>query len=258
MKYLSAVLCLAVFAASEVRAKIVVEEVDYKAGDTQMMGYLAYDDEKADKLPGVAIVHEWWGNNDYPKSRAQELAKLGYIAFAIDMYGKGKLTDDPKQAGEWAGMVKKDANLERERFTAGLKVLQDQPRVNREKLAAIGYCFGGTMVLDAARRNDPLKGVVSFHGDLSTEHPATGKITPRILVCTGDADAFVPASQLEQFGKEMAKADAAATIVHYPGAQHAFTNPDADKHHLENIKYDADADKRSWEQMRLFFAEIFK
>src|SRR4051812_38277117 len=140
MKQLS-MLCLALLMiCSTVHAKIVVKDIDYKAGDTEMHGYLAYDDATNDKRPGIAIVHEWWGNNDYPKMRAEELAKLGYVAFAVDMFGKGKTTDDPKQAGEWAGAVKGNPDLLRQRGEAGLAILKQQPNVDPEKIGAIGYC----------------------------------------------------------------------------------------------------------------------
>lgn len=243
--------------AATVQGKVVTKDIDYQAGDTQLSGYLAYDDSIPDKAPGVIVVHEWWGNTDYPKMRARQLAELGYVAFAADMYGKGKTTDDPKQAGEWAGQVKKDPDLQRDRFNAALKVLQDQPNVDANKIAAIGYCFGGGVVLNAARANMPLLGVVSFHGDLSTDHPATNPIKPKILVCTGAADAFVPKSQVDAFKAEMTKVGADVKVIEYPGAHHAFTNPDADRHHIDNIKYNAEADKASWEAMKEFFKSIF-
>jgi dienelactone hydrolase len=238
------------------RAKIVTKDIDYTAGDTQLSGYLAYDDSITDKAPAVIVVHEWWGNDDYPKMRARQLAELGYVAFAADMYGKGKTTDDPKQAGEWAGQVKKDASLQSARFNAALKVVQDQPNVDTSKIAAIGYCFGGTIVLNAARANDALVGVVSFHGDLSTDHPATDPIKPKILVCTGAADAFVPKAQVDAFKDEMTKAGADSKVIEYPGAHHAFTNPQADSHHMDNIAYNAEADKASWEAMKEFFKQV--
>jgi dienelactone hydrolase len=202
-----------IFLGTTARAKIITKDIDYKAGDTQMSGFLAYDDEATGKRPGVIVVQEWWGNNDYPKSRAKQLAELGYVAFAVDMYGKGKTTDDPKEAGKWAGEVKGNPDLEKQRFDAGLDVLKQQSQVDPDKIGAIGYCFGGTMVLDAARRNEPLKGVVSFHGDLSTKHPAPEKISPKILVCTGEADAFVPKTQVEAFKTEMQSAGAEPKII---------------------------------------------
>ena len=193
------------------------------------------------------------GKQRLSKDALQQLAKLGYVGFAIDMYGKGKTTDDPKQAGEWAGAVKKSAPLAKERFEAGLNILKQQPNVDPDKLAAIGYCFGGSIVLQAARMNEPPKGVVSFHGDLTPIAPASGKIEPKVLVCTGEKDAFVPPAQIETFKKEMPD----AKIVTYPDAHHAFTNPAADSHHIDNIAYNAAADTKSWEDMKAFFGEIF-
>lgn len=243
--------------ATVLQAKIITKDIDYTAGDTQMSGYLAYDDSITDKAPGVIVVHEWWGNNDYPKMRARKLAELGYVAFAIDMYGKGKTTDNPKQAGEWSSQVKKEDDVEHHRFAAGLRVLQDQPNVDPNKIAAIGYCLGGGVVLDAARENMPLMGVVSFHGMLATDHPATEPIKPKILVCTGAADAFVPKSQVEGFKSEMQKVSADVKVIEYPGAHHAFTNPKADSYHIDNIKYDPTADQASWEAMKEFLKSVF-
>jgi dienelactone hydrolase len=250
--------CIALVLIPAAKGKVVVKEVSYKAGDTDMKGFVAYDDETTSKRPGVLVIPEWWGNNDYPKSRAKQLAELGFVAFAADMYGGGKTTDDPKQAGDWATQVKKNPELDQTRFDAALDQLKQQPNVDPEKLGAIGYCFGGTVVLNAARRNEPLKGVVSFHGDLSTDHPAAGSIAPRVLVCTGDADSFVPPPQVQAFENEMSKVSANSQIKHYANAHHSFTNPNADSHHMDNIKYDADADKKSWEDMKSFFADVFK
>ncbi len=242
--------------ASTIHAEIVIKEITYKAGDTEMAGCLAYDDAQTGKRPGIVVVQEWWGNNDYPRFRAKELAKLGYVAFAVDMYGKGKTTDDPKQAGEWATAVKSDPALEKQRFEAGLAILKQQPNVDPDKLGAIGYCFGGSVVLDAARTMQPLKAVVSFHGDLKTNTSAQ-TISTKILVCTGEADVFVPKTDIANFETEMKKAGADYKIITYPGAHHAFTNPKADAHHIDNIKYDPAADKKSWEDMKAFFAAVF-
>jgi dienelactone hydrolase len=250
--------CITLLFLSSTPAKVVLKEVDYKAGDTDMKGYLAYDDEASGNKPGILVIHEWWGNDDYAKFRAQELAKLGYIAFAGDMYGGAKTTNDPKQAGEWAGQIKKNPKLARERLEGALSTLKQQPNVDPEKLGAIGYCFGGTCVLQMARWNMPVKAVVSFHGDLTPIEPASGRTNLRILVCTGEADSFVPPPAIDAFKKETAAAGADVKIMSYPNAHHSFTNPNADSHHIDNIKYDADADKKSWEDMKSFFADVFK
>jgi dienelactone hydrolase len=243
--------------AGPARAKIITKDIDYSAGDTPLHGVLAYDDQQTGKQPGIIIIHEWWGNDDYPKTRAQDLAKLGYVAFAADMFGKGKVTDDPKQAGEWAGQIKNNPELAKQRFEAGLEQLKSQPNVDPDKIGAIGYCFGGAVVLNAARMNEPLKGVVTFHGDLTTTTPAQQPIQSKILVCTGAADAFVPKSQVDAFEAEMKKVGADAKVISYPNAHHSFTNPNADSHHMDNIKYDATADAQSWQAMKEFFAGLF-
>jgi dienelactone hydrolase len=256
MKQLIA-LCIALLVSCNmIHAKVVLKEIPYKAGDTDMLGYLAYDDAITDKRPGVAVVHEWWGNNDYAKMRAQKLAELGYVAFAVDMFGKGKITDDPKQAGEWAGTVKNNPDIARQRMTAGLEILKQQPKSDPEKIAAIGYCFGGTVVLHSARANRPLKGVVSFHGDLSTVRPATKKPQAKILVCAGAADPMVPKEQVDTFRKEMESAGADFKIIEYPDAQHSFTNPKADSHNIPGVKYNEAADTKSWEDMKAFFKDV--
>jgi dienelactone hydrolase len=242
---------------SSASAAIKTEKVDYQADGKAMVGYLAYDDSSSAARPAVLVFPEWWGNDAYAHRRAEELAKLGYVGFAVDMYGQGKTTDDPKQAAEWSTEIKKDPALANKRITAALQCLKSNPHVDQSKLAAIGYCFGGSMALQMARLNMPVKGVVSFHGDLATSTPAT-KVTPRVLVCTGSDDAFVPASQVEQFEKEMKDAGAVWKVVTYDGAHHSFTNPDADRHKIPNIQYDEKADKQSWEEMKSFLADLFK
>ena len=236
---------------------IKTQKIDYKAGDQRMIGYLAYDDSSDATRPGVLVFPEWWGNNNYSHQRAEQLAQLGYVGFAVDMYGDGKTTDDPNEAGKLSGEVKKNPQLGSERAQAALDELKKQPMVDPEKIAAIGYCFGGTCALQMARQNMPLKGVVSFHGDLSTPTPGT-KVTPRVLVLTGAADSFVPPEQVKKFEKEMTDAGAQYNVISYEGAHHSFTNPDADRHHIPNIQYNEKADKQSWEEMKKFLAEVFK
>ena len=240
-----------------VHAEVVVKEVDYKAGDTSLKGYLAYDDAQRSKSPGILVIPEWWGNTQYPRDRARQLAELGYIAFAADMYGDGKTTDDPKEAGEWAGAVKNNPEIAKVRLEAGLDQLKGQEMVDSSKLAAIGYCFGGSMVLNMARWHMPVKGVVSFHGDLTPPKQKASSIDTKILVATGDADSFVPPEQVKAFEEEMKSANADVKVLHYADAHHAFTNPHADEHHMDNVKYNEKADKESWEAMKEFFAALF-
>ena len=205
----------------------------------------------------MLIFPEWWGVTDYPKHRAEQLAKLGYVAFAADMYGDGKSTDDPKEAGKWAGGVKGDNDLLR-RAAAALDQLKANPLVDGSKIAAIGYCFGGTVGLELARSGAPLAAVVSFHGDLSTKKPDdAANIKGKVLVCTGGDDAFVPPSQITAFEDEMRNGKVDYQVIVYGGAHHAFTNPDADRHGIDNIKYSESADRRSFAAMKALFDEVF-
>jgi dienelactone hydrolase len=257
MKSFAALAVLALTTA--LRAEIKVEPVEYKAGDTTLKGVLAYDDSITDRRPGVIVVPEWWGMTDYPKNRAKMLAELGYVALAADMYGDAKSTEDPKQAGEWAGAVRKDPVTEKARFQAAMDLLQQNARADREKIAAIGYCFGGGVVLNAARQGLPLKGVVSFHGSLATENPAKpGEVKAKILVCHGGDDPMVTKDAVRKLEEEMKAAGANYQVKIYDGAQHAFTNPAADSHHIKGIAYNEKADKESWEEMKKFLADVFK
>jgi len=253
------VLAIGIFMfATLATAAVRTETVTYKQGDTTLKGVIAYDDATTDKRPGVLVFPEWWGMTDYPKHRAEQLAKLGYVAFAADMYGDGKSTDDPKEAGQWAGAVKGDNALLRARAAAALDQLKANPLVDRAKIAAIGYCFGGTVSLELARSGAPLAAVVSFHGDLSTKQPNdAANIKGKILICTGGDDAFVPPAQITAFEEEMRNAKVDYQVIVYGGAHHAFTNPDADRHGIDNIKYSESADKRSFAAMKALFDEAF-
>jgi dienelactone hydrolase len=239
-------------------AAIKSQPVDYKDGDTALQGVLVYDDALTDKRPGVVVFPEWWGLTDYPKHRAEMLAKLGYVAFAADMYGKGVTTDNPDQAGKLATPIKSDPQLMRRRAALAVDQLKKSDHVDPDKLAAIGYCFGGSCALELARAGAPLKGVVSFHGDLVTKSPALpGDIKAKILVLTGGDDSFVPPDQVVDFASEMHNAHANWQINVYSGAKHAFTNPKADQYNIPQIGYNKQADTRSWNAMKLFFTELF-
>jgi dienelactone hydrolase len=247
------------FFGSTVMAAIKTETINYKAGDTNLKGFLAYDDSTTAKRPAIIVAPEWWGLTDYPQHRAQQLAELGYVAFAIDMYGDGKTTDDAKEAGAWSGDIHKNPQIATQRAGAALQALKNQPMVDADKIAAIGYCFGGWVALNMAREHMPILGVVSFHGDLSNPHPEkTNDVKAKILVLTGEADAFVPPKQVQAFTDEMKTAGADFKIISFPGAHHAFTNPDADRHNIDNIKYDPAADKQSWLEMKDFLANLLK
>jgi dienelactone hydrolase len=253
--------CLVVWSGL-VSADIKGEVVTYQSGDTVMKGYLAYDAARSGKRPGVLVVHEWWGLNDYARKRAHMLAKLGYTALAVDMYGNGKTAGHPDDAGKFAGEVKKNMAVAEARFKAALELLKQQPTVDDSKIAAIGYCFGGGIVLEMARRGVDLDAVVSFHGSLGTASPAKrGDIKARILVANGADDPFTKPEQIEAFKKEMDAADADYKFINYPGARHAFTNPGADEYGKKfnlPMAYNQAADKASWKAMKQIFSEVFQ
>jgi dienelactone hydrolase len=258
MKILVPAILLAMICGSA-EAALKTETVEYTHGGAVLEGYLAYDDALEGKRPAVAVVHEWWGLNAYVKKRADQLARLGYVAFALDMYGKGKVTTDAKQAGEWSAAFRNDRALGRARAAAGLAVLRNHKLTDPGRVAAIGYCFGGTTSLEMARGGADLAGAVSFHGSLDTPKPAEpGSVKARILVLHGGEDPFVPPAQVAAFEEEMRKAGADWQVHAYGGAMHSFTNPDSDGYGLKGAAYNERADRRSWEAMKLFFAEIFK
>ncbi len=253
---------LFLFATTTANAKVVGEEITYKDGGTNLKGYIAYDDAIKGKRPGILVVHEWWGNNDYSRRRADMLASLGYTALALDMYGEGKTADNPTDASKLSGMISSDIPLMKSRFDAALKTLNSHPTVDPKNNGAIGYCFGGGVVLSMAREGVDLKGAVSFHGNLVSKAIAhKGGIKPRLLVANGAADKFVPADQIANFKSEMKHAGADLTFIDYPGALHAFTNPAATANGKKfniPIAYNEAADKKSWEDMKKFFAEVFR
>jgi len=242
-------------------AEIKTVEVSYREDDTLLKGMLAYDDAIEGKRPGVLGVHEWWGQNDYARRRAKMLAELGYTALAVDMYGDGKTADHPKDASAFSSAVGGNLPLAKARFDAALNLLKKDPTVDAARIAAIGYCFGGGIVINMARMGEDLAGVVSFHGSLGTNSPAKkGDIKTRLLVLNGAEDPFTKPQQIAAFKKEMDDAGADYRFVNYPGAKHSFTNPDADKFGKEfglPLEYNEQADKDSWQQMQDFFREIF-
>ncbi len=259
MKWLLSLFLLLPIAA---QAAVVGKTVEYVADGVKMKGYMAYDDAIKGKRPGVLVVHEWWGLNDYAKKRANMLAEAGYMALAMDMYGDGKTVDHPKDAGELSGSVIKNPALSRARFDAARKFLDVQPLVKRGQIAALGYCFGGAVVLNMARAGEPLKGVASFHGMLMTDTPAKpGAVKAKVRVFTGEADPMVPPAHIEAFKNEMTNAKADWQLVSYPGVKHSFTNPGADafgeKFGLP-LKYDAHADQSSWAHTLDFLKSVFK
>lgn len=243
-------------------AEIKTREIPYQSADGKpLLAYYAWDNNIKGKRPGIVVVHEWWGLNDYARRRARELAQLGYAALAIDMYGDGKHTEHKSEAMEMMHGASSDSKVSAARALAGLDLLKAQPEVDAKKTAAIGYCFGGKIVLDMARQGMDLAGVVSFHGSLATTTPAQkGKVKARVLVLNGEADKFIPASDIETTKQEMKNAGADFTFVNYPGAKHAFTSTDADRLGRENgmdIAYDPVADKDSWKRMQDFLTRLF-
>jgi dienelactone hydrolase len=238
-------------------AKLVSRSVEYKQDDTVLQGYLAYDDSKTGKRPGVLVVHEWWGLNDYVRSRVNKLAQLGYVAFALDMYGKNVWTTDPNKAKELMGHLR-GTPLLRERANAGLDILRKNPLVDPKRIAAIGYCFGGTTVLELAYSGADVAGVASFHGGLTSPKPEDiGHIKSKILVLQGADDPFNSKEAIEAFQDGMRKANADWQMVYFGGAEHSFTNPGADKVGIKGIAYNPKADARSWAYMVVFLKELF-
>jgi len=242
------------------RAEVDKKQVSYKEGDTELQGLLVQTPpSEPGKRPGVLICHQWMGLTDYEAMRAEMLAELGYVVFALDIYGKGVRPADRGEAAETAGSYKDDRELLRARANAGLKVLQEQPNVDASKIAVIGYCFGGTTALELARSGADVSGVVSFHGGLSTPDPKLAEqIQAKILVLHGAVDPHVPVEEVLAFGKEMVEADVDWQLNSYGGAVHAFTQAHAGDDPSTGVAYDESADKRSWQAMKSFFAEVFE
>lgn len=246
-----ALLCIAAVARAEVKE----EQVTYKQGNINLKGYLYYDDAVKGPRPGILVVHEWWGLNEYSKRRARSLAEEGYIALAVDMYGEGKTTEHPKTAGEWSNAV--TGELRNARFGAAYELLRTHELTDKKKIAAIGYCFGGGVVLREALAGADLVGVVSFHGALPTEGVEPGMAKAKILVCHGAADPFNPPDQVVKFWQVLDKSGADWEFIAFGGAKHSFTSKEADSHGIPALAYNEAADRRSWAAMNRFFKEIF-
>jgi dienelactone hydrolase len=250
---------LALARAVTVNAAIHTETIEYKQGDTTLEGWLAYDDAISGKRPGVLIVHQWKGLGDYEKKRAEMLARLGYIAFAADVYGKGLRPQTSQEAGAQAGKFRSNRALLRARCQAGLDALRQQALTDPKRIAAIGYCFGGTAVIELARSGADIAGVVSFHGGLDSPSPQDGSnIKCKVLALHGADDPHVSAADLAAFENEMRAAKVDWQLVKYGGAVHAFTDWQAGSDNSTGAAYNERADRRSWEVMKEFFGEIFK
>lgn len=253
--WLLMILALGVVSA---RAELRTETLTYKLGDTVLEGHLAYDDTVKGKRPAVLIVHQWKGLSDYEKKRAEMLTKLGYVVFAADIYGQGIRPANPQDASAMSAKYKNDRALLRARAQAGLEVLKKHELTDPTKVAAIGYCFGGTTVLELARSGAQLNGVVSFHGGLSTPNVADAKnIKGKVLVLHGADDPFVPPAEVSAFEAEMRDAKVDWQFVSYGGAVHSFSDWNAGSDNSKGSAYNNKADERSWEAMKSFFTELF-
>ncbi|MEZ0260878.1 MAG: dienelactone hydrolase family protein [Alphaproteobacteria bacterium] len=248
--------------AAPARAELIAKDIKYKDGETELTGYYVYDDAFTAPLPGVIVIHEWWGHNDYARRRADQLAALGYAVFALDMYGTGKMGMDPAEATALSKPFYDDRKLMVSRAEAGLNTLLAQPQVDATRTGAVGYCFGGTVALEMARKGIDLKGVAAFHAGLSTpERAEPARVKAQVLVLNGGDDAMVKQEERDNFVAEMKAAGVTFKNVDYPGALHAFTNPKATEigeRFKIPVAYHADADKKSWAEMEAFFARLFK
>lgn len=256
---LTALLFLA--AAPPVSAKVIGKPVEYSAQGVVMKGYLAYDNRLKGIAPAVLVVHEWWGLNEYARKRARMIAELGYTALAVDMYGEGQQATHPDDAAKFSSAAMKDFTTAQARFNAAEEFLRNQPTVDPDRLAAIGYCFGGGVVLNLARQGSDLKGVASFHGMLTPLQPAEpGTMHTKILVLHGAEDNFTTPEQIDAFKQEMAAAQADYQFISYPGAKHSFTNPAATAYGKKfnlPLAYHKMADKESWQALKKFLQSVF-
>jgi len=253
-----AALVLTLFATASARAEVKTQMIEYTHAGVTLQGFIAFDDAKAGKKPGVLVCHEWWGLNENAQDKCKMLAKEGYIAFALDMYGKGQVTTDPKQAGEWSAKLSSDPKALRERALAGLKVLADHAACDATKIAVTGYCMGGTVALELARTGADVKAVVCFHtSNLSAKDAADNKaMKARVLVCNGADDQFITPEEKANFMKQMKEAGIDFQFIEYGGAVHSFTNPKADSFKIPSVGYNEKADKRSWAAMKALFSEV--
>lgn len=248
---------LSVILAFQAQAEIKKEKVEYKTSQAQMEGYAAYDSAGESKKPAVLIVHDWLGLNEYTKAKAEQLAQMGYVGFAVDVYGKGIRPKDSKEASEFAGKYKKDIKELRERIRAAYTEVASMKNVDPQRIIVIGYCFGGTTALELARSGAPLMGTAVFHAGLSTPQLKDAKnIQGPVLVMHGADDPFVPAAEVETFKKEMKDAKVNLSFISYPGAVHSFTIPDAGSDNSKGAAYNAAADKKSWEDFTNFLKTL--
>ncbi|MCB9772092.1 MAG: dienelactone hydrolase family protein [Candidatus Omnitrophica bacterium] len=253
------VLFLFLFLSNSAQAAVQTRVFEYQEGETVLQGYIAFDDAIAGKRPGILVVHDWMGFGPFANHKADDLAKLGYTALAVDIYGKGIRPKDAGEAGKLSGMYKGDRALLRKRILAGYEALKNEDTVDESKVAVIGFCFGGTTALELARSGAPIKGVVSFHGGLNTPTPMDAKnIKAKVLALHGADDPHVSQEEVKAFENEMNNGGVDWQFVKYSGAVHSFTNPAAGNDNSKGVAYNERADKRSWIAMKDFFQEIFK
>lgn len=253
---------LACLPVALVAGDVRTERVTYTVDDTEHVGYLAYKGGADEQRPGVLVVHEWWGLDEHARNSAERLAEAGYTAMALDMYGEGAVADHPDEAGAMAGEVRSNMDRMKARFRAAEAVLRDHDTVGGDRIAAIGYCFGGSVVLEMARQGADLDGVATFHGALGTDNPArAGEVEAEILVMHGGDDVLVPAEQVEAFREEMDSAGVDYEFIEYAGARHGFTNPAADEAAERfdlPLGYDEEADRESWQELLTFLDRLWE
>ncbi len=247
------------FASTSVQAEIREETVTYDHAGQTLNGYLVWDDAASDGArPGVLVAHEWWGLNDYARKRARMLAEQGYVAFALDMYGEDRVTGHPDQASEWMKQITNNVDRWQDRAQQGLEVLRERPEVDRERIAAIGYCFGGATVLQLAYTGAPLDVIASFHGSLPVPSPEQSQaIDGHVFIAHGADDGFVPEERVDRFRKALDAGEVDWFMSIYGGARHSFTNPEADAVGMDNLAYDEAADRRSWSTLLDVLDEAF-
>jgi dienelactone hydrolase len=247
------------FLPAVAQAAVKTKEIEYKQGNTPLQGFMAWDDSAKGKRPGVLVIHEWWGLNEHARQQAIRLAKAGYVGFALDMYGKGKVAQHPQDAQAFAAEANRDPNVVKARFEAGLAQLKKDPHVDPKRIGVVGYCMGGTIALAMAGSGEDLSAVATFHaGVQNVPDVKKGQVKPRILVNTGADDPMAPAGKLDALKHSFADAGARIEVISYPGAKHAFTNPDAGKAGMPALAYNADADKKSWDNTMKMFQEVFR
>jgi dienelactone hydrolase len=257
-RILFAALALAAGVAGTASAAVQTRVVDYSQDGTPLQGMLAWNDSVTGKRPGVLVVHEWWGHNEHARTQARRLAEAGYVAFALDMFGKGKVTTHPDDAMKFMSEASKDPAAMKARFDAAMAVLKADPHVDTSQIAAVGYCFGGGVVLNMAAQGEPLAAIVTIHGGLSAlGNVPPGSIKGKVLVQTGADDPMVPPAAVDAFKAKMTAAGADYKVISYPGAKHAFTNPDADKAGVPGLAYNAEADQKSLAAMLEFLKTVF-